>query len=115
MATQQEIEAWANAIGLPVCVGQLYANENGGNLPPTLDALDAWGNATCRRVNGVWNCNPQPCGGGTQPPGTQPPGTQPPATGPTADAFGRIIGWVQTHPMETGLGVLAFFLLSKKR
>ncbi len=70
-ATPAAIAAWAAAIGLNICVAELFVAENGGRLPTSIAELQGWGTRTGRWVNGNWSCTPS-TGGGTPAPAPVP-------------------------------------------
>lgn len=107
------ITQWANNIGLPVCVGELFVAEN-GRLPATLPELVNWGNTTGRRnpTTQVWNCGPR-TGGATLPGGTV---TRPGTGGIGGDLGGivqQVTGLIQQYPIPAA--VVGFLLLRRRR
>lgn len=135
MATQAEIQAWANGIGLPYCIGYEYQAEHGGQLPPTLDALVTWGNSTGRRnASGEWKCigvtapTPTPEPSPTPTPTPTPEPTPTPSPSPSApdteqelgtaedvdrevaELFAKTWTWVSQHMALTAAIVLALWI-----
>lgn len=56
--TQEQVQAWTTAMGVPLCIGELFASEHGARLPYDLSEFCQWANSTGRRLpDGSWLCN----------------------------------------------------------
>lgn len=57
MADSYQIKEWAQSMGLPDCIGQVFADEHNGALPQSNAELCQWANSTGRRLpTGEWKC-----------------------------------------------------------
>ena len=56
MVSNEQIQAWANGLQLPRCIGDDFVGEH-GRLPESTAELCAWANTTGRRTpDGQWHC-----------------------------------------------------------
>lgn len=102
--------AWADDLGLPRCIADLFVAEHGGRLPVSNTELCEWANSTGRRLpSGVWQCTPTPAGAV--------------ATVPTEPGWGEALqrqvtqahSWADANPGTASLVSLTLWLLLRPR